>query len=271
MTEGAVKLHVLKGPRVPETTGHPFLCEHFRGTLTGSECLRRQTLRTKAGAMAKDQSPRVPPHLEYCASGKCDQGAEIAKKFPGWKPEERPPAAVNWGNRVGPPSHPAPAEQQLKREVADVVLSMKKPTWREWKAEKDKREKDKPPAPEPVEHEPHPLSNRGMEESTMEGKKTMCSESGCQRSPITKGMCGMHYQRARTAAKDKKPRAPKLADLRGATAIEGRAKEIPGVKSNAERLTGQDEFDLMIAIRDSFRKLSEPGRLYVLAALELRK
>lgn len=267
----APSLHVLKGPRVPETPGHPFLCEHFRGTLTGSECLRRQTTRVKAPAQAADRSARVPQHLEYCASGKCEQGAEIAKKFPGWKPEDRPKPdwavqmeAKRQAEAAAPPMRglavrPAPVEpvEQLKRECADVVLSMKKPNWLEWKAEKDKK-RDVEPAPEPMERPPHPLSNRGLEEETMaevtEAFRT-CSEEGCSRalrSDNKTGLCKDHankvHQRKYQAKRNGKPPKPRAAP--------------------PQQLHGQDEFDLMIAIRDQFRRLSAPARAYVLSALK---
>jgi hypothetical protein len=249
------ELHVLRGPRIPETVGHPFLCEHFHGTLMGGECLRRQTTRTRRNPLAKDQTERVPAHLEYCASGECEQGAAIAKKFPTWKPDQRPrpvwkaqvDAAME--TKVAAPTTkvvaPAPVEQ-LKREVADAVLSMKKPSWREWKAAKERERAQRPP-PEPVEHYPHPLSNRGMEEQAMAEKA--CSESGCARPAITKGLCGMHYQRARNAQKGAK-----------------RSRRAPPHTRPA--LNGQDEFDLMIRIRDDFRRLSPDGQRYVLAALK---
>jgi hypothetical protein len=151
-------LHVLNGPRIPETVWHPFLCAHFHGTLMGRDCLRRQMARRKPNPIAKDQSDRVPPHLEYCASGACQQGAEVKAKFPDWKPEERTGPAPNWMSDILP-RRPPPVEQ-LKREVADLVLSSKKPSWQEFKAQRD-RERAEAPAPEPVETEPHPLSNRG--------------------------------------------------------------------------------------------------------------
>lgn len=213
MSDSAVKLHVLKGPRVPETTGHPFLCEHFRGTLTGSECLRRQTARRDASPVARDKSPRVPFHLAYCASGSCAQGAEIAAKFPDWKPEERTGPAPNWMSQIMPHRPPPPVEQ-----------------------------------PEPASV---PVTDPKTEEQMAEEGKQACGEPGCKRPAKSKGLCGMHYQRSRVAAKSGKPHAPRIAFAR-----------------QAEKLTGQDEFDLMIQIRDSFRKLSEPGKLYVLAALQ---
>jgi hypothetical protein len=242
-------LHVLNGPRIPETVWHPFLCAHFHGTLMGRDCLSRQMARRKPNPIEKDQSDRVPPHLEYCASGACQQGAEVKAKFPDWKPEERTSPAPNWMSDILP-RRPPPVEQ-LKREVADLVLSSKKPSWQEFKAERE-RQRAAEPELEPVETEPHPLSNRGLEGQMAEEGKKVCRESGCERPTKTKGLCGMHYQRARKAAKNGKatngkPRAP---------------------KASPPRLDGQDEFDTMIRIRDDFRRLSPDGQRYVLAALK---
>jgi hypothetical protein len=238
-------LHVLNGPRIPETVWHPFLCAHFHGTLMGRDCLRRQMARTKPNPIAKDQSDRVPPHLEYCASGACQQGAEVKAKFPDWKPEERTGPAPNWMSDILP-RRPPPVEQ-LKREVADLVLSSKKPSWQEFKARRE-RERAEAPAPEPVETEPHPLSNRGMRGQTMAEK--VCGEEGCDRPVYAKGLCTMHYGRAQAAAKKAQNGTPRTPKPRGG------------------RLTGQDEFDTMIRIRDDFRRLSPDGQRYVLAALK---
>jgi hypothetical protein len=227
-------LHVLKGPRIPETTGDPFLCAHFRGTLTGGECLRRQTSRVKAGALARDQTPRVPQHLQYCASGTCEQGAAIAEKFPDWKPEDRPLA--NWATQTA-----------RKRPVLAVRPAPVEAVAR---------------APEPEFHPlPKPEPEEPMAEARIEELRRTCDEPGCTlalRSDNKTGKCKVHARQVHhqnyLARKNGKPRA----------------SPGPGVKPAPAReaLTGQDEFDLMIRIRDEFRKLSPDGQRYVLAALK---
>jgi hypothetical protein len=144
------------------------------------------------------------------------------------------------------PRRPPPVEQ-LKREVADLVLSSKKPSWQEFKAERE-RQRAAEPELEPVETEPHPLSNRGMRGQTMAEK--VCGEEGCDRPVYAKGLCTMHYGRAQAAAKKAQNGTPRTPKPRGG------------------RLTGQDEFDTMIRIRDDFRRLSPDGQRYVLAALK---
>jgi hypothetical protein len=231
-------LHVLKGPRVPETTGDPFLCAHFRGTLTGSECLRRQTSRVKAGAMARDQTPRVPQHLQFCASGACEQGTEIAAKFPDWKPEDRP--LPSWTTQMAAKRKATaalPPMRGLAVWPAPVVAVARAP------------EPEFHPLPKPEPEEP-------MAEARIEDLRRTCDEPGCTlalRSDNKTGKCKVHAQRVHhqnfLARKNGKP---------------GASRESAGKPS----LTGQDEFDLMIRIRDDFRKLSPDGQRYVLAALK---
>lgn len=219
-------LHVLKGPRIPETPGHPFLCEHFRGTLMGGECLRRQTTRKKANANAKDQSERIPRHLEYCASGECSQGAEIAAKFPEWEPSKPTRPHASWASmgmlgNPKPPPDPLPgavadeiavdlaaAAQQAERDRVAAAVE-ERAGWEEFRARKEKQRATAPV--EPVRPPP------------------ICKADGCRtalRVNNLSGLCRLH--RNKVTSRKRERLVPPVARAAG-TAGNALGAETPGM------------------------------------------
>jgi len=72
------------------TLDTPFRCDHFACTLAVKHCLRRQTDRRRGNAGVRDgvRLKWSKPLHEFCASGACEQGAEIRARFPDARPEQ---------------------------------------------------------------------------------------------------------------------------------------------------------------------------------------
>jgi hypothetical protein len=67
-------------PRIPEGPHGKFTCEHFRCVMAGRFCVTKQTEREWVAACGEY---RVPFRNQFCASGDCVQGKEIAAALAG--------------------------------------------------------------------------------------------------------------------------------------------------------------------------------------------
>jgi len=166
-------------PRVPATTDDLFACVFYRATMRGRVCVERQgTHYVKRGKQREDV-----PIYEHCASGKCEQGRELAAAFGGVK--KRTPRMVNLA-AIG-----AARRKALKLEAPLITAEVALPDTSE-----------KSPAPAPTAPEESSMDAPRKREPRPGGKCSVCG-APLFTNAIKRGTCSKHKDGAAT-----KPVAP---------------------------------------------------------------
>lgn len=97
-------------PHIPAGPSAPFRCEHYACTLAGRVCVERQRALVKhPGA----KFAKVPLAFQFCASGQCRQGVEVARRLKGWAPAPSKAATQHQEHRAGAAERLALIEQRL--------------------------------------------------------------------------------------------------------------------------------------------------------------
>lgn len=101
------------------TPATPFRCEAYSCTLSMRDCVNRQRKRSAEYGGWKVATGKVPPHLYFCGSGKCEQGKRIRAALGDQKiePPKNVDLAASWRS----------VQKKRAKEVSAPIVSKKAP------------------------------------------------------------------------------------------------------------------------------------------------